>query len=291
VAKAAELLLQDGMLRMQQKDYKGAQASLQQALKQSPGDIRILQALAGTYVAQKQQPMALQLIRQHASEHPHSAPLQYFLGQWLLRTGNAQQARDAFLAAKNANPRFLDAYLALAQLEVAAGNLPGARQILTDVLNTQGENPKVRLALGSIEESANNPTAAVAHYRKVLETEPDNIIATNNLACLLADQGDLGAALSLAQQNMEIAGQEPVVEDTLGWILYQKGIYKEALKYFESAFSKAGSPRIQYHLAMAYSMTGDDRLASQAYLSALKANPNLPEAKLAGQTMSRNGRF
>jgi cellulose synthase operon protein C len=286
LARTPDLLLQDGMFRMQQKDYAGARSSLEEGLKKAK-DPRLLKALAGTYMAQNQRSAALRAIEEQVAQAPKSAELKCFLGQWLLATGSPQRAKAAFLAARELAPKFIDADLGLAQTDVATGNLNAATQRLTGLLGSAGENPKIRLMLGTIEESANSPDRAVEQYRKALQSDPENIMALNNLAFLLVDQGELNEALGLAQKAMELAPGEASVEDTLGWALFHKGMYKEAVQHFKNAFSKQSVPRIQYHLAMAYVMVGDDDLGQQAYLSALKTSPNAPEARLAGQIVAR----
>jgi Tfp pilus assembly protein PilF len=141
--------------------------------------------------------------------------------------------------------------------------------------------------LGMIEESAKSPDAAVKQYRKVLESDPENFMALNNLAFLLVDRDEFNEALGLAQKAMELAPGEASVEDTLGWALLHKGMYREAIRHFKTAFSKQAAPGIQYHLAMAYVMVGDDQLGWQAYTAALKTSPNAPEAGLARQVVMR----
>ena len=42
----------------------------------------------------------------------------------------------------------------------------------------------------------------------------------------------------------------------------------------------------EYHLAMAYAKTGDPKRGRVVYESALKRNPNLPEARMAQELLS-----
>ena len=45
--------------------------------------------------------------------------------------------------------------------------------------------------------------------------------------------------------------------DTLGWILYRQGNYRDALRLLEESAARArGHPEIQYHLGMARVMMG-----------------------------------
>ena len=80
------------------------------------------------------------------------------------------------------------------------------------------------------------------------------------MAYILASQtGEFDEALKYAQQVKEIAPDNKGVDDTIGWIMYRKGLYRSAVKYLESAPSGAPDPVIRYHLGMAYLKIGDKR--------------------------------
>src|SRR6266567_1055078 len=96
-----------------------AKASRVEALKLNPDDVRLVEALARSYVVQKQSDKALEVVRQYASERPKSAAAQQFLGNWLLRNGDRAGARTAFAAAQAADPSYTAADLVLAQLDIA----------------------------------------------------------------------------------------------------------------------------------------------------------------------------
>jgi tetratricopeptide (TPR) repeat protein len=117
-----------------------------------------------------------------------------------------------------------------------------------------------------MEEKAGNQADAIEQYRAIINRDPRNLAALNNLACALtADNPD--EALKYAQSAVEVAPEEPAAQDTLGWIYYRKGIYREAVTYLKRAVDKQATPPRQYHLGMAYSMVGEKRLATH-YLSA-----------------------
>ena len=50
----------------------------------------------------------------------------------------------------------------------------------------------------------------------------------------------------------------PRISDTLGWILYKRGIYERTVSLLrESAEKLEDSAEVQYHLGMAYRKTGN----------------------------------
>jgi len=148
------------------------------------------------------------------------------------------------------------------------------------------------LHLGYLEAKSGNYPQAIEHCRKVVETEPTNVVALNNLAYLLADHTDQpDEALKYAQRAAELAPDNLIVEGTIGWAYYRKGVYDTALKYLEKAVStegaviREGSVIRKYHLAMAYLKNGERERGLKILETALKSDPNLPEAKIAQEVM------
>ena len=87
---------------------------------------------------------------------------------------------------------------------------------------------------------------------------------------------------------VELAPGESTYYDTLGWILYHKGLYSPAIKYLERATAGPGSVAWKYHLSMAYAKAGDVTRGRATLEAALRLNPNLPEAKEAREVVSKS---
>jgi tetratricopeptide (TPR) repeat protein len=139
--------------------------------------------------------------------------------------------------------------------------------------------------LAVIEEIQGDKGKAIQDYRKVVGANPSEAEAFNNLAYLLAESSQsVDEALKYAQRSVELAPAKPAYAETLGWILYKKGLYTSAVPYLEKASSASASAIGKYHLAMAYAKTGDRR-SHTVLEAALKLNANLPEAKAAQEVV------
>jgi tetratricopeptide (TPR) repeat protein len=111
----------------------------------------------------------------------------------------------------------------------------------------------------------------------------------NNLAYLLGSQdGHFDEALKYAQQVKELAPDNKGVDDTIGWIMFRKGLYRSAVKYLESAAAGQADPVVRYHLGMAYVKMGDKR-GEPTLRAALRTAPHLPEARMAEQLLGNDG--
>jgi putative PEP-CTERM system TPR-repeat lipoprotein len=289
-AHTPDLLLQDALLKTASKNYGAARASLDSVLQQSPEDLRAMGALVQLYSLQNERPTALRIVRAHAARHLKSATLQNYLGELLLADGKPADARIAFTAASSADPQFRPAQLAVARLDVSEGKPESARRALTALLGTHPDDPELWLYMGWLANSEKDFPRALASFRKVVDADPSNVVALNNLAYLLASQaGQFDEALKYAQQVKEIAPDNKGVDDTIGWIMYRKGLYRAAVQYLEKAAQDATDPVIRYHLGMAYVKIGDKR-GEPTLRAALKKAPGLPEASMAEQLLAVSAR-
>jgi tetratricopeptide (TPR) repeat protein len=268
---------------LNRKDYGGARASAEKILAQLPGEVRALSVLVQTYVAQGQIPASLQKAREYAAKQPNSDAVQHFLGQLLAANGDKADARRAFEAAKAANPDSVPADLALASMDAAEGRPGDARKRIAALLAAHPDNTNVHILSAQLDMAEGKNAPAIDTYRKALEVDPRNVVALNNLACLLTDAGQPDEALKYAQQAKQITPEAASVDDTLGWTYYTKGIYSLAVTHLENAVTREPNARRQYHLAMAYFKAGDPRRGRRAFDAAAKADPNLPEAQVARQ--------
>jgi Tfp pilus assembly protein PilF len=287
-ARSADLLIQDGLWRLRAGDPARARVAIEEALKIDPADLRALLALRQTYIAQKNAPMALEIVKEFAGKNPKSAPIQHFFGLLLMAHGDVKQAQVAFAAAVAADPGFREADLALVQTDVLQGKADDARKRLKAILSRDEGNPKAQLWLGILEEKLGDRNAAIDLYRKVAQANPDSAQASNNLAYLLAEYGNKpDEALRYAEKAVELVPEDPAYCDTLGWILYRKGVYDSAIPYLERASAHEAKDTViwKYHLAMAYAKAGNVTRGRTTLEAALKLNPNLPEAKIAQQVV------
>jgi Flp pilus assembly protein TadD len=122
----------------------------------------------------------------------------------------------------------------------------------------------------------------------VLALNPRFAPAANNLAVLYSEHGgDMEKALELAQRAKEASPDDPRVSDTLGWILYKRGVYQRALALFkESATKLPGEPAIQYRLGLASMKVGDRDGARKALTAALNAPVSFAEKDEARRALS-----
>jgi len=278
LGRLPELVLQDAVARMTERDYNGARAAAEEVLRSQPEEPRGVRVIADAYFAQNRPQQAVQRAVEIVAAHPGSAPLQLVLGQIQLRSGNAVEARKAFEASVAADPTNIQSGLALSELDRRANRFEAARSRLSMLVTVHPKNVPLILLLAKVEDGAKNRAHAVAKYREVLLLDTGNVDALNNLAWDLAlDNSD--EALKFAEQALEIAPANPAVQDTLGWVYYRRGLYAKAVEYFRGAVQKEPTPDRQFHLAMSYLKSGDRLQGEKLLTTALQQDPNLPKTE------------
>jgi Flp pilus assembly protein TadD len=136
------------------------------------------------------------------------------------------------------------------------------------------------MLLGSIEQSSGNCAKAAEFYSKAVQVNSRNWISLNNLAACLVAIRKHDEALKYAQQAKELSPNNPSVTDTLGWTLYNKGLFSSAAKELET-LKASKNPVHQYHLAMAYIKSGQLAKGRTILENARTLDRNMAEAKIA----------
>ena len=181
--KTPDLLIQDGLWKLQAGNFPAGRAALEEALKIAPADVRALEVLDRSYEAKKEASVGLVKVVEYASQQPKSAPMQEYLGVMLLKNGNRDQARTAFNAAKAADPKFVRADFSLVQLDIIEKKWDDAWQTrLKTMLAADDGNSMAHLWLGMIGEATGNRASALDQYRKSVAIDAQNVEALNNLA-------------------------------------------------------------------------------------------------------------
>jgi tetratricopeptide (TPR) repeat protein len=123
-------------------------------------------------------------------------------------------------------------------------------------------------------DRVNDKETALKWMQTVLEKDENHALAMNFIAYTYAEQNrDLEKALSLAKRANEIEPNNPFIQDTLGWIYYQKGQYKTALIWLEKAFNGSKDESIiMDHLGDAYYKMGLVEKAQIMYDLALESS-------------------
>ena len=136
--------------------------------------------------------------------------------------------------------------------------------------------------------AAGKTDAAIDAYRTVLAIDPNLGAAANNLAWLYASEkpGELAEAQRMAARAVEASPDVAAFRDTLGWILFLRKQFDEALRELQAADKLApDQANYIYHLGMVHFAMGRGDEARRLLERALRLDPKLPDADTARATL------
>lgn len=262
--------LEIARLQLAAGNDSGATYSLDKALDGRPDFLPALIKYAEIEISRKSFAKAEQRIKAIADKYPATGVVARLRGDLALARG---QYAAALVSYGEALKKDGSGEMALRIFGVHAGagewakgvaflekwhrDHPGDSRVLRTIADGQ-------LRLGRLRE-------AKSAYEELLKTHPDDGLALNNLA-LVADRIGDRSALDLAERAFKIRSGDPVVIDTLGWILVRQGQLDRGLGLLRDArLRDPARPDIRYHLATALSRSGRTNEAREEVAAALKA--------------------
>jgi tetratricopeptide (TPR) repeat protein len=261
-----------GVILRQQNKTEEAQQAFQKTLEISPDNLLPINQLVELDLANKNFESAMQRVQAQLQKTPKVPGLHVMEAKIYITQLDWDRAEAALLKALELEPNFPTAYELLIATYVAANKLPQAVDELQAYLAKQPDNIRALTTLGAIYEKQKDVPKARDTYEKLLAKNPEFVPALNNLAYLYADKlNQPDKAYELARKAHELQSADPGVADTLGWVLYKKGDYQQALALFQESAGKLGeNAEAQYHLGMASYMMGQAEKARAAFQQALK---------------------
>ena len=140
------------------------------------------------------------------------------------------------------------------------------KETLSKVMeNSKSFDPVLARLVGDFYIMKSDFPAARKAYEALANAEPENIVALNNLANILVEQGPENApqALEYIDRALKIMPNEAPLLDSKGTILIMMKKYDEAAKALELATAKGGDPRSALHWYVALARGGREAEANK----------------------------
>jgi superkiller protein 3 len=167
------------------------------------------------------------------------------------------------------------------------------QQVLAEYLLAAGhdpQNPVWQASLGDAYSKTGDLVAALAAYQRATELEPNEAAYWRLLARFCVDNGVSSDELGLpaAQKAVDLAPDDPLALETLGYAYYSTGRYANAAKILTDVtarFPRQYSAHI--HLAMNYLAQGDGDAARRTLIYVRAADPDGADGKLAARLLEK----
>jgi tetratricopeptide (TPR) repeat protein len=267
-----------GLTLRQAKRNGEARQAFEKAAQLAPDNLLPVDQLVELDLQDKHFDAARERIRHQFQKAPDSPTAHFFEGKILAAEGKWDLAEAELQKTIELDPNFAGAYDLLVQTYLATNRLPQAVSQLQGLLSKNPNNAPTLMMLALIYQQMKDFPKARDAYEKLIAVAPNFVPGVNNLAYLYTEHlNDLDKAYDLARKARELAGNDASVGDTLGWVLYKRGDYQQALSILQESAGKAlDNPEIQFHLGMAAYMMGQTDLARVALRKAASATKDFP---------------
>ncbi|HKY20067.1 MAG TPA: tetratricopeptide repeat protein [Vicinamibacterales bacterium] len=287
--KSASVQVQLGQLSARKGDTDGARRAFEQALAVEPGHLEALMGLTSLDLRAKNPTRARSRVEARLTADPQNPRLQVLAARVYMAVGDTAAAERTLRKAIEINPGQMEGYALLGQLYAGQKRLDEARAEFDRLAEIR---PSAAVGAytfaGVLLQLQNKPAEAQARFEKAIALDPNAAVAANNLAWLYAERGgNLDVALQLAQTARSHLSDRHEVSDTLGWVLYKKGLASLAVPPFRESVEKdPKNPVYHYHLGLAYAKSGNKAEAIKALQEALRLNPKFDGAADAQQMLA-----
>ena len=199
-------------------------------------------------------------------------------GEEYFRQGKLTLAINAYKEAINSDPQNPTNYIALARLQVFAGQFEEAIKNSQNALLKNPENPMAHAIQGwalGFQEKYGEAERAI---KKALELDPNNALAHAYYAEILINQGDYTLFDKAIEESKKARDLDPSLLEThraRGIVLLNTQNVEEAVEEFQTALAiNKNIADLYLNLGVAYKLLEDFDLAQEALLASYALNPS-----------------
>lgn len=238
-------------LQMDLEAWSSARYTLYQSLTANPTHLPSSLSYTRVLLRSGQREEALENAQASLKLAPELAEAHGLQATALLALGRNDEADDAYrraLAMAHDGRWVLGRYRSL----VARGLNEEAFAVLSTSVQSQPGDTMLRAALVNVLIQRERWAAARDELSVLLDQQPADAMQLNNMAYVLHELGESREALERARAARELAPENGLINDTLGWILVKNGSVSEGLVYLREAAARLGRHlEVGYHLAFA----------------------------------------
>lgn len=248
----------------------------------NPDQPQVMQSLAVAQLANNQTSNAVTTFKKLVSKAPDNPEFRHQLAQALYKSGDKTGAREEWRNATKAQPDYIPAYLAQAELAVQLASDDKKYEEAMKIADTiKQRHPKLPVGWqleGDIWLAQKQYKNAVTAYEKATQVTPTAISARRLYQANKA-QGNDQAAFDALTKWLQAHGDDAETWIMLGVGYQSAGKNKEAVEAYEKAYAlKPDNPLLLNNLAWLYQDQGDKRALKLAE-RLLPASESSPEIK------------
>ncbi|MCW5729117.1 MAG: tetratricopeptide repeat protein [Alphaproteobacteria bacterium] len=217
---------------------------------------------------------------------PYSWPTRLRMAWAMARSERKEEAVQLLREMAEEQPSRSDALIALGDLLRSEERFVEAVQEYDRAIQRLGPPEPRHWALfyarGIAHERSKQWAKAEADLLKALELKPDDPLVLNYLGYSWVEQGvNMERARAMIERAVKQRPNDGYIVDSLGWVLYRMGNYREAVLHLERAVElRPEDPTINDHLGDAYWKTGRHAEARFQWRRALSLKPDAAQVPI-----------
>lgn len=231
------------------KDFKGAAEQQEYALDTDPSNTDRWRSAVSLYATAEDYTKALETAGRALKYTPDDPALMFYSSNMLALLDRSEEAIESYGKTLAATPT-------------------ENRELRSAVLCSMGDT---YYKTGTID-------SAFVYYDRALEENPDNLLALNNCAYFMAEEGiDLDKAEKMSAICVRQQPENDTALDTYAWIFFKKKDYTSAKEFIDRAIALEGEEPeadVLHHAGDIYYMNGDHQKALLFWEEALKLEPD-----------------
>lgn len=268
------------------KDYAAAGTALRKALFIDPGFVDAKTALVRLAIFEDKPNEAMSLAQSIQKDHANTPQGYELEGDLWIRQNKPDAAVKAYekaFSVAQSGALMMKIHSALIQ----EGNDKKAYAEITQWLVKNPEDAATRLYLANDYLGKKQYANAAKEYETIVQKNPQHVMSLNNLAWIYHQSKD-PRALEYAEKAFQLASENPAIQDTLAWILVEKGEIDRALPILEkAALQLPDNATVQYHYAHALVKAGNQAKARQILGKITAGGIDFPEIEAARALMKQ----
>lgn len=266
-----EAQLQIGLLDILEKKYKEADEIFRKFYRPGQGDLRPLNGMVESRLAQKQFDSAISALKDELNRSANPDPIRMVLASTYARIGRYDEAVSELQSLVKTQAQSPLLHQRLGEVYLMKADLGNASKSFKQATDLKQDWALAWTDLAYAYELMNKDGEAIAAYRRSISIQPNDPVASNNLAYLLAANGlNLEESLKLAEKVQQMLPGNPAIMDTVGLVYIKRGQVDSALQIFLNLTQKyPDNVLFLQHHGMALLAKGDKAGARKAFTKAL----------------------
>ena len=170
----------------------------------------------------------------------------------------ASEYETALRGALAIDPQNIQIHKSLAQVYLQRSQFSEAEKAYRFILNLAPSDFEAHFFLGTIYEQQGKRSEAIEEFKTALKFNSEYADALNSLGYLYAEESiNLEKAEALIKKALFYQPDNGAYIDSLGWLYFKQGRYKEAILKLQEAVQFLSDPVVYEHLGDAYLKQGN----------------------------------